>query len=68
MVFHTRAQITNKNKSKSSKLYDNVLVIKDDNFDNFLKDIDGEEEEIEEIKFKLKKKQKKKLKSITIIK
>jgi Mg2+ and Co2+ transporter CorA len=68
MVFHTKAQITNKSKNKSSKLYDNVLVIKDDNFDNFLKDIDGAEEEIEEIKFKLKKKQEKELESITVIK
>jgi hypothetical protein len=52
MVFHTRVQITNNN---STKLYDNLLVIRVDNFDNFLNKIDGEEE-IEEIKFKLKKK------------
>jgi hypothetical protein len=52
IVFHTTLQISNKNKS--SKIYDNVLVIKDDNFNNFLKEIKGEEE-IEEIKFKLKK-------------
>jgi predicted secreted Zn-dependent protease len=45
-----------------------VLIISDSNFDNFLKDIDREEEEIEEIKFKLKKKQEKELKSITVIK
>jgi hypothetical protein len=45
-----------------------VLVIKDDNFDKFLKDIDVEGEEIEEIKFKLKKKQKRKLKSIIVTK
>jgi hypothetical protein len=32
MVFHTKAQITNKNNS--SKIYDNVLVIKDGNFNN----------------------------------
>jgi hypothetical protein len=55
MVFHTRAQITNRNKSKLSIIYDNILVIKDDNFDNFLYTINGEEE-IEKIKFKLKKK------------
>jgi hypothetical protein len=55
-VFHSKAQITNKNKSKSSKVYDNVLIIKDDDFDKFLSTINGEEEEIEEIKFKLKEK------------
>jgi hypothetical protein len=33
MVFHTRAQITNNNNS--SKFYDNVVVIKDDNFMTF---------------------------------
>jgi hypothetical protein len=54
MVFHTKAQITN-NKNKMSKIYNNVLVIKDDNFNDFLDSIDGEKE-IEEIKFKLKKK------------
>jgi hypothetical protein len=53
MVFHTRAQITNNNNS--SKFYDNVLIIRDTNFDNSLKTINGEEE-IEEIKFKLKRK------------
>jgi hypothetical protein len=68
LVFHSKAQITNKNKSKSSKLYDNVLIIKDDNFDNFLNTINGEEEEIEKIKFKLKKKQEIELKSIILIK
>jgi hypothetical protein len=57
MVFHTKVQITG-NKSESSKIYDNVLIIRDTNFDKFLKDIDVEEEEIEEIKFKLKKKRK----------
>jgi hypothetical protein len=51
--FHTRAKITNKNNS--SKFYDNVLVIRDTNFNNFLNTINGEEE-IEEIKFKLKRK------------
>jgi hypothetical protein len=55
LVFHSKTQITNKSKSKSSKVYDNVLVIKDDNFDIFLNTVNGEEEEIEEIKFKLKK-------------
>jgi hypothetical protein len=53
MVFHTKAQITN-NKNNSSKFYDNVLIIRDTNFDNFLNKIEGEE--IEEIQFKLKKK------------
>jgi hypothetical protein len=55
MVFHTRAQITNKNNS--TKFYDNVLVIRDTNFNDFLNSIYGDEE-IEEIKFKLKKKKK----------
>jgi hypothetical protein len=59
MVFHTSVEITNKGIGKirsTKKTYDNVLVIKDDNFNNFL-DIIDDEEEIEEIKFKLKKKQ-----------
>jgi hypothetical protein len=64
IVFHSKAQIT-VNKSKSSKVFDNVFIIRDINFDNFLKDIDGEEE-IEEIKFKLKKKKERKLKAITV--
>jgi hypothetical protein len=54
MVFHAKAQITG-SKNNSSKIYDNVLVIRDTNFNDFLNKID-EEEEIEEIKFKLKKK------------
>jgi hypothetical protein len=53
MVFHTKAQIINNNNS--NKIYDNILVIKDNNFDKFLQTI-VEEEEIEEIKFKLKRK------------
>jgi hypothetical protein len=65
MVFHTKAQITYKSKRKSSKEYDNVLIIKDDNFNNFLNIIE-EEEEIEEIKYKFKKKME--LKGITVTK
>jgi hypothetical protein len=42
MVFHTRAQIINKNNS--TKFYDNVLVIRVDNFYNFLNTINGEED------------------------
>jgi hypothetical protein len=53
MVFHNKAQITNKNNS--TKVYNNVLVIREGNFNDFLNTIDGEEE-IEEIKFKLKRK------------
>jgi hypothetical protein len=65
MVFYTQAYITN--TDKKSKTYNNVLVIKDDNFNDFL-DIIDDEEEIEEIKFKLKRKKQKELKGITVIK
>jgi hypothetical protein len=53
LIFHSKAQIRS-TKNNKSKIYNNVVVIKDDKFDIFLKNIDGEEE-IEEIKFKLKK-------------
>jgi hypothetical protein len=46
IVFHSKAQITS-NKNSNGKMYDNVLIIRDSNFDIFLKG----EEEIEEIKF-----------------
>jgi hypothetical protein len=55
MLFHSKVHITG-NKFNLSKLYDNVFVIRDTNFDKFLKHIDAVEEEIEEIKFKLKSK------------
>jgi hypothetical protein len=34
MVFHSKAHITN-NKNSKGKIYDNVLIIRDTNFDNF---------------------------------
>jgi hypothetical protein len=52
IVFYIKAQISNTNNS--SKVYDNVLIIRDDNFNDFLNIID-EKEEIEEIKLKRKK-------------
>jgi hypothetical protein len=36
LVFHSKAQIISR-KNIKGEMYDNVLVIKDDNFDNFLK-------------------------------
>jgi hypothetical protein len=69
MVFHTSAEITNKGIGKNrstKKTYNNVLAIKDDNFNDFLNTINGEEE-IEEIKFKLKKKHME-LKGMTVTK
>jgi hypothetical protein len=66
MVFHTKTQITS-NKNNLSKIYNNVLVKRDDNFNDLLNFIDGEEE-IEEIKFKLKRKKKMKRKGITVTK
>jgi hypothetical protein len=55
MVFYSKTQITNRNKT--SKIYHNVVIIRDTNFDKILNQIEGEEE-IEKIKFKLKKKRK----------
>jgi hypothetical protein len=57
MVFHTNTEIINKGIGKTRSIkenYNNVLVIKDDNFNDFLDIID--DEEIEKIKFKLKRK------------
>jgi predicted glycosyltransferase len=41
MVFHTQTQIANY-KNKMNKIYNNVLVIKDDNFNDFLNTVNGE--------------------------
>jgi hypothetical protein len=43
IVFHSKAEISS-NKNTKGKIYDNGLIIRYTNFDNFLKDIDGEEE------------------------
>jgi hypothetical protein len=43
LEFHSKAQITS-TKNNKGKICDNVLIIRDDNFNDFLKDIDGEEE------------------------
>jgi hypothetical protein len=56
-VFNTSTKITNKGlgtKRSVNKTHDNVLVIRNPDFNNFLDIINGVEE-IEEIKFKLKK-------------
>jgi hypothetical protein len=42
IIFQTQAHITN--TDKKNKTYNNVLVIKDDNFYDFLDIIDDEEE------------------------
>jgi hypothetical protein len=55
--FYISGEITNKGAEKyrgKKKTYDNVLVIRDPEFNNFLDQIEGREE-IEEIKFKLKR-------------
>jgi hypothetical protein len=44
MVFHTSVEIINKgvgNHRSIKKTYNNIVVIKDDNFNNFLDTIDG---------------------------